>query len=64
MSGILVGLLCAASWAVGSIMMRDLARKLDPFTMNAPRATVGGLVMLAITLLTMKCDRGNAFDRS
>ncbi|MGI6374690.1 MAG: DMT family transporter [Anaerolineae bacterium] len=52
MSGILMGLLCAASWAIGSVMMRDLSRKLDPFTLNAPRTTVGGLAMLAITLLS------------
>lgn len=52
MSGIVMGLLCAASWAIGSVMMRDLSRKLDPFTLNAPRTTVGGLAMLAITLLS------------
>jgi DME family drug/metabolite transporter len=59
MSGILVGLLCAASWAIGSVMMRDLARKLDPFTLNAPRVAVGGLTMLAVTFLTGR-DAGYA----
>lgn len=52
MSGILVGLLCAASWAIGSVMMRDLSRKLDPFTLNAPRTLVGGLSLLAVTYFT------------
>jgi len=52
MSGVVAGLLCAASWAIGSVMMRDLSRKLDPFTLNAPRSTVGGLALLAITFLT------------
>jgi bacterial/archaeal transporter family protein len=47
-----VGLLCALTWACGSILTRDLARKLDPFTLNAPRMLVGGLAMLAATLAT------------
>ncbi|MGI5915458.1 MAG: DMT family transporter [Anaerolineae bacterium] len=56
MLGVLVGLLCAASWASGSILMRDLARKLDPFTLNAPRSLVGGLAALAITLFTGRAE--------
>ena len=52
MIGILAGLLCALSWATGSIMIKDLSRKLDPFTLNAPRALVGGLAMLVLTLAT------------
>lgn len=52
MLGVLVGLLCALCWACGSLLMRDLARKLDPFTLNAPRMLIGGLSMIALTLAT------------
>jgi drug/metabolite transporter (DMT)-like permease len=52
MLGIALGLLTAASWASGSILMRNLARKLDPFTLNAPRALVGGLAALGVTFCT------------
>jgi len=52
MLGVVVGLLCALSWACGSILARDLARKLDPITLNAPRMLIGGLAMLAVTLAT------------
>ena len=52
MMGVLVGLLCAATWAVGSVMMAPLSKKLDPFTMNAPRSLVGGLVILLFALAT------------
>jgi len=52
LAGVAVGLVCALTWACGSILTRDLARKLDPFTLNAPRMTVGGLAMLAATLAT------------
>lgn len=52
MAGVAVGLLCALTWACGSLLIRDLARKLDPFTLNAPRMLVGGLAMLALTLAT------------
>mgnify|MGYP005842837023 CR=1 FL=1 len=51
-TGVLVGLLCATTWAVGSVLIRDLAKKLDPFTLNAPRSLVGGLSMLLLTLIT------------
>lgn len=52
MLGTLYGLLCAASWAIGSITMRDLSRKLDPFTLNAPRSTVGALSLIVIAAVT------------
>lgn len=52
MIGVAVGLLCALTWAIGSIMMRDLSRKLDPVTLNAPRTLVGGVVMLSTVFLT------------
>lgn len=52
MLGVLVGLLCAASWAGGSILLKDLSKKLDPFTLNAPRALVGGLIILFLALAT------------
>ena len=52
MPGILMGLLTAATWATGSILMRDLARKLDPFTLNAPRALIGGLAVFLVALAT------------
>ena len=52
MLGIFYGLLCAASWAIGSITMRDLARKLDPFTLNAPRSAIGALSLILVASLT------------
>lgn len=52
MLGVVVGLLCALTWACGSILQRDLARKLDPITLNAPRMLAGGLAMLALALAT------------
>jgi len=52
MMDVLVGLLCAASWAAGSVMMRDLTAKMDPFTMNAPRTLIGGLAILLFALLS------------
>ena len=52
MTGVLVGLLCAAAWAVGSITLKNLSRKLDPFTLNASRSLVAGLAMLVATLAT------------
>lgn len=51
MSGVLAALLCAACWATGSISVKNLSQKLDPFTLNAPRSLVGGLSMLALTFL-------------
>ena len=54
MLGIIYGLLCAASWAIGSISMRDLARKLDPFTLNAPRSAIGALSLILIAALTRR----------
>jgi drug/metabolite transporter (DMT)-like permease len=50
--GVWVGLLCAVTWAGSSIMLKDLARKLDPFTLNAPRTLAGGLMMFLLTLAT------------
>jgi bacterial/archaeal transporter family protein len=50
--GVLMGLLCAASWAIGSVSIRNLARKLDPFTLNAPRTLAAGIVMLVMVLAT------------
>lgn len=51
MIGTLVGLICAASWAGASVMMKDLSKKLDPFTLNAARAFFGGLSMFLLALL-------------
>ena len=47
--GIVMGLLCALSWAVGSVSIQYLARKLDPFTLNAPTLS-GGLLTVALML--------------
>lgn len=52
MLGVVVSLLCALSWACGSLLMRDLSRKLDPITLNAPRMLAGGLAMLILTFAT------------
>lgn len=59
MTGVLVGLLCAASWATASVMLKDLANKLDPFTLNAPRTLVGGLSLL---LLGLVADRSGGYQ--
>lgn len=50
--GVLVGLLCATTWAVSSVLMKDLSRKLDPFALNAPRCFAGGLSMFLLALAT------------
>lgn len=52
MLGIVIGLLTALTWAIGSIMMRDLSRKLDPVVLNAPRTLVGGLVAFGVVYAT------------
>ena len=52
MTGVLVGLLCAATWASTSVMLKSLAKKLDPFTLNAPRSLIGGLSLLLLGLVT------------
>ena len=54
MIGVLVGLLCATTWASASVMMKELSEKLDPFTLNASRALTGGLSMLLVALVTGK----------
>lgn len=52
MTGVLVGLLCAVTWAFASVTLKDLSKKLDPFTLNASRSLVAGLAMLVATLAT------------
>ncbi len=52
MSGVGLALLCALCWAAGSVSMKDLSRKLDPFTLNAPRALIAGLALLAVAVAT------------
>jgi len=54
MIGVLVGLLCATTWASASVMMKDLSKKLEPFTLNACRALSGGLSMLLVALVMGK----------
>jgi drug/metabolite transporter, DME family len=54
MTGVLVGLLCAMTWAGAAIMLRSLAHKLDPFTLNAPRSLIGAVCMLGLLLVTGK----------
>lgn len=50
--GLLVGLLCSLTWATGSIMLKTLSKKLDPFTLNAPRALAGGLATFLFVIAT------------
>ncbi len=50
--GIVMGLLCAICWAVGSVSIRNLARKLDPFTLNAPRTLAGAVLTIGLLLAT------------
>jgi len=52
MPGILVGLACALTWATGSVLMKELSKKLDPFTLNAPRLLVGGTFMFILAAAT------------
>lgn len=52
MIGVLMGLLCAMCWASGSVLTKGLSRKLDPFTVNAPRTLIGGVVLVLVALLT------------
>ncbi len=52
MSGVLAGLLCALTWAIGSISPKELSQKLDPLTLNAPRSLIAGLFALVVTLST------------
>jgi len=54
MIGVLVALACALSWAIGSITVKELSKKLDPFTLNAPRMLVAGLFLFALALVTGK----------
>lgn len=56
MLGVLVGLLCASTWACASVLLRDLSKKLDPFTINAPRSLIGGLTMFLFTLATGRTE--------
>lgn len=52
MLGVLVGLICAMTWATSAVTLRDLSKKLDPFTLNAPRTLVGGLSIVLLTFAT------------
>jgi len=56
MSGIVSGLLCALAWAIGSVSMKELSKKLDPFTLNAPRSLVAGIFALIVTLATGRAE--------
>ncbi|NLV74215.1 MAG: DMT family transporter [Chloroflexi bacterium] len=50
--GVAAGLLCAFCWAVGSVSFRNIAHKLDPFSLNAPRTLAAGLLMLIMLALS------------
>ena len=52
MSGVVIALLCALSWAIGSVSMRNLSTKVDPFTLNAPRTLVGAISMIVAMYAT------------
>lgn len=52
MVGVLYALACALSWAAGSVSMKNLSKKLDPSTLNAPRALVGGIALLILAAAT------------
>lgn len=56
MTGLVAGLLCAAVWAVDSVLMKGLSRKLDPITMNAPRTLAGGLTALLLAMATGRIE--------
>jgi drug/metabolite transporter (DMT)-like permease len=48
--GILVGLICAMTWAGSSSLLKPLTAKLDPFALNGARTLVGGFSMFLLTL--------------
>ncbi|MCD6518618.1 MAG: DMT family transporter [Anaerolineae bacterium] len=50
--GLLIGLLCAASWAAGTVSIRNLAKKIEPITLTAARVSVGAVAVLLLTLFT------------
>ena len=52
MVGVLLALACALCWAAGSVSMKDLSRKLDPFTLNAPRSLIAGVSLLVLAAST------------
>ena len=56
MSGIISGLLCALAWALGSVSMKELSKKLDPLTLNAPRSLAAGLFALLFTLISGRAE--------
>jgi drug/metabolite transporter (DMT)-like permease len=64
MVGVLVALACALSWATGSAMMKGLSKKLDPFTLNAPRTLIGGIALLTVAVATGRLSGFGALTRS
>jgi len=52
MIGLLFGLATALAWAIGSILIKGLSGRLDPITLNAPRAAVGAVFLLLMVLVT------------
>jgi DME family drug/metabolite transporter len=52
MVGIVFGLLQAFSWATTTIILRSLSTEMDAFLVNGLRAISGGVVIIAVVLLT------------
>ena len=52
MTGVGLALLCSLCWAAGSVSMKRLSGKLDPFTLNAPRSLIAGLALLGVAAAT------------
>ncbi len=52
MVGAVLALACSLCWAAGSVSMKDLSRKLDPFTLNAPRSLIAGMALLLLAVGT------------
>lgn len=52
MGGVVLALLTAMCWAAGSVSMKELSRRLDPFTLNAPRALIAGAALFITSLVT------------
>lgn len=52
MIGPVVALLTALAWATGSVSIKPLSTRLDPFALNAPRALIAGVALVALSAAT------------
>ncbi len=60
--GVLFGLGTALAWAIGSTLIKNLSKKLDAITLNAPRAAVGGIFLILAVFLTGRASGFHDLD--